>query len=86
MQHRLSISFDNQGLWEVQAETNLGPSPQLESPEIVIGKLLELTTTRLLELKAAVATRDVEVAFESRTYKFSGLDESNGTYELILVM
>jgi hypothetical protein len=65
-----------------QAETELGPSPQLDLPETIAGKLVpSLTSEKLYEFKSKPG---VEVSFGGKGYKFSKL-ERDGSFELSLI-
>jgi hypothetical protein len=55
MQHRLGITTNNSLVREVQAETNLAPSHQLDFPETISGTLLNLTEAEILKLAPAQA-------------------------------
>lgn len=88
MEHQLSITtvigMDAEGrrlrsrITAVRAETDLGPSSQLATPESIKGKLVGLTPEELLNIKFG---SDVEACFEGRRYKFTLL-EKDGTFEL----
>lgn len=79
MQHRLNILTKTAAaIWEVQAETPLGPSPQLATPESIAGKLLNLTESEILQL--ATGQYD-EVGIEGHPYRFTRLD-ADGSFTL----
>jgi hypothetical protein len=78
MQHRLNITFGTKPVREVQAETNLGASPQLATPETITGKLLSLSVEDLFGLKFDC---DVSVGFEGHAYHFESL-EKDGSFML----
>lgn len=69
------------------AETDLGPTPQLDTPETITGKLAtspspkQLTKERLFQFNCEP---DVQVGFEGRGYRFNKL-EKDGTFELSLI-
>ena len=73
------------GITSFLAETNLGPSPQLDFPQTINGKLValpenpaQLTPERLFQFGLK---RDVEVLYEGKRYSFSKL-EKDGSFEL----
>jgi hypothetical protein len=88
MEHRLSITTVigtdaedrhlRSRITTVRAETDLGPSPQLATPESIEGRLVGLTPEEVLNIKFG---NDVEACFEGRRYKFTVL-EKDGTFEL----
>ena len=84
MQHQIRIIFDKHQIWEVQAETNLGPLPQQTTPALFFGRLLEMTEDRLVRLKSSAVDHIVAVSFQGITYKFSVLDESSGDFEVLI--
>jgi hypothetical protein len=51
MQHRLNITIGTSPVWEVQAETPLGRSPQLATPETITGTLLNLAATDMRKVR-----------------------------------
>jgi hypothetical protein len=76
------------GITSFLAETNLGPSPQLDFPQTITGKLAampqnasQLTPDQLFQFGMKP---DVEVLFEGKRYSFSKL-EKDGTFELSMV-
>lgn len=81
MQHRLNITVDRNAIREVQAETNLGPSPQLSTPQFVFGKFLSLNAEEIAELWTNRAK--VEVGFEGHPYRLEALDK-DGEFRLCL--
>ena len=60
------------------AEMDVGPSPQLNFPDTLVGKLTDISPVQLDQLKFRTI---VAVIFSSRRYKFSQLDK-DGTFEL----
>jgi len=77
MLHTLNIITGNNPVREVKAETNLGPSPQLDVPELITGQL-QLNETEALKLAASTGK---EAGFEGYRYRFERL-EKDGTFEL----
>jgi hypothetical protein len=71
MEQILNIVIDNGPVWQVNAgETGLGPSPQLQTPETIAGKLLDLSLESLLKIRFG---KDVSVSFEGVSYRFAPL-------------
>ena len=96
MQHRFNITTcegkDPQGhqlrspITAFLAETDLGPSPQLDIPLTITGKLVHVTPVGLTpeQLFQFQFKQDVEVGFEGRGYRFSKLGQ-DGTFELSII-
>jgi hypothetical protein len=79
MDHTLNITIDANPVWPVKAlETGLGPSPQLETPEMITGRLVDLTVDEILKIKFG---NNVRVGFEGGRYRFVTL-EKDGSFEL----
>jgi hypothetical protein len=64
----------------------LGPSPQLDTPLTITGKLVHVTPVGLTpeQLFQFQFKHDVEVGFEGRGYRFSKLGQ-DGTFELSII-
>jgi hypothetical protein len=65
-----------------QAETELGPTPQLDFPNTIKGKLTEGHTPE--QLFQFGFKPGVEIGFEGKGYGFTSLDK-DGTFELSIV-
>ncbi len=74
----LNVIIGNSAVWQVKAEdTGLGPSP-LETPDVISGKLVGLTTDDILKIKFGDNTK---VGFDGGRYEFTSL-EKDGTFQL----
>ena len=63
------------------AETNLGPSPQLDDPRSFSGKLINVPLQQIQEIRSG---KDLEVGFEGKRYRFGRLEDDGG-FELSLI-
>jgi hypothetical protein len=81
MQHRLNITIGTSPVWEVQAETPLGPSLQLATPETITGTLLNPNANDMRKVRDS----DTVVGFEGYPYRFARLDE-DGSFTLTRIM
>lgn len=91
MQHVLSYTtlvgrgLDHEALRSpvvrIIAETNLGPSPQLDYPTTFSGKLVKVSLQQIQQIRSG---KDLEIGFEGKRYSFSRL-EDDGAFELSLI-
>ena len=65
------------------AETELGPTPQLDFPKKIAGKLVP--SISLEQLLALSSQSGVEIGFEGKSYKFSQDPDKDGNFELELI-
>jgi hypothetical protein len=63
------------------ADTNLGPSPQLDFPTSFSGKLVKVPLQQIQQIRSG---KELEVGFEGKRYRFSRL-EDDGEFELSLI-
>jgi hypothetical protein len=63
------------------ADTNLGPSPQLDYSRLFSGKLVNVPLQQIREIRS---DKDLEVGFEGKRYRFGRL-EDDGEFELNLI-
>lgn len=61
-----------------QAETELGATPQVSTPERITGRLLGLSQTEVLKL---ATSKEAEAGFEGYSYRFIRLDP-DGSFTL----
>jgi len=78
MEHILSITSDQRSVLLATAETNLGDFPLVFHPDSVEGRLLEVGTADLLNLKFG---ERVIVGVSGKRYKFEEL-RSDGSFKL----